>query len=62
MMTEYKLGGWSRFVLPRGDETWITASPWIGDEVVKFDVADENNCHRLWEFMSREAFDRLRCE
>ncbi len=60
-MTEFKMGTWSRFVLHRGNEVWITATPWIGSDTVRFDVAGRNNCHLRWEYMSRDEFDRLRC-
>jgi hypothetical protein len=58
-MTRHSMPGYSRFILRRGDETWITAAPWIGDDVVKFDVADSNNCHRRWEFMPKKEFGRI---
>ena len=58
-MEKQRFENWTRFILRRGAETWITATPWIGAAVVRFDVADSRNCHLRWEYMSREEFDRL---
>lgn len=58
-LTRFALDTYSRYVLRRGEETWITATPWIGEQTVKFDVANPENEHLRWEFMPRAEFDAL---